>query len=126
MEPAPQKLLQGCRVLIAEDEPLVAFDIMKALREAGAEISGPAMSLARTLELATIEDLDCAVLDVMLADGSVFPAARLLHQRGAGLVFYTGYFGLERLKRTWPGAQVLLKPASPNLLVQAVRAACYR
>jgi two-component system, response regulator PdtaR len=124
MKTAPNKLLQGCSVLVAEDEPFVAFDIMKTLREAGAEILGPAFSLARALELVSTEDLDCAVLDVMLRDGSIFPAAKLLRQQGAGLVFYTGRFDLDRLKRAWPGAQALLKPASPNLLVQAVKAAC--
>jgi DNA-binding response OmpR family regulator len=124
METASNKRLQGRRVLVVEDDAFVAFDIMKPLREAGAEVLGPAFSLGRALELATSEDLDCAILDVILRDGSVFPAARLLRQRGAGLVFYTGRFDLGRLKLAWPGAQVLLKPASPNLLVQATRAAC--
>jgi CheY-like chemotaxis protein len=124
METASDKLLHGSRVLVVEDEPLIAFDIVKTLRGAGAETLGPALSLARALELATAERLDCAVLDVMLRDGTVFRAARLLHQRGAGLVFYTGYFALDRLKRAWPGAQVLLKPASPKLLVEAVRSVC--
>jgi hypothetical protein len=62
----------------------------------------------------------------MLRDGFVFRAARLLRRQGAGLVFYTGYVGVARLERAWPGAQVLLKPASPNLLVEAARAACSR
>jgi len=126
METASNKLLYGRRVLVAEDNPFVALDIMKTLREAGAETFGPAMSLARALELATAEDLDCAVLDVKLRDGSVFPAASVLRQRGAGLVFYTAYQDLESLERDWPAAQVLLKPAAPSLLVQAVGAACRR
>ena len=124
MKTASNRLLDSRRVLVAEDDPFIAFDITRTLHEAGAEILGPAMSLARTLELATTEDVNCAVLDVMLSDGTVFRAARLLRQRGVGLVFYTGYFALDRLKRAWPGAQVLTKPASPKLLVQAVRAAC--
>jgi hypothetical protein len=62
----------------------------------------------------------------MLPDGFVFRAARLLRHQGAGLVFYTGYVGIDRLKRAWPGAQILLKPAPPKLLVEAVRAAWSR
>jgi DNA-binding response OmpR family regulator len=126
MARASKKLLHGSRVLVAEDDPFVAFDIMKTLREAGAEILGPAMSHARALELAIIEDLDCAVLDVTLRDGLIFPAASILRQRGAGLVFYTSHQDLEGLKRNWPASQVLLKPAPPKLLVQAVKAACSR
>jgi len=110
--------------LVVEDDAFVAFDIMTALREAGAEMLGPAFSLASAVEFVTIEGLDYAVLDVILRDGSVFPAARRLSQRGVGLVFYTGRFDLGRLKTAWPGAQALLKPSSPDLLVKAVRAAC--
>jgi DNA-binding response OmpR family regulator len=126
METASDKLLRGSRILVVEDDPLIAFDIMRVLRAAGAETAGPAMSLSRALELATTEHFDCAVLDVMLRDGYVFRAAKLLRQRGAGLVFYTGYARLDRLKRAWAGAQVVAKPASPKLLVEAVRVTCSR
>ena len=127
MKITSDKLLQGCRVLVVEDEPVVAFYIVSALRMAGAEVLGPAVSLERAIELARAEHFDCAVLDVMLRDGFVFRAARLLRHQGAGLVFYTRYVGLvDRLQRALPGAQVLPKPAPPELLVEAVRAACSR
>jgi DNA-binding response OmpR family regulator len=124
MKAASDKLLYGSRILVVEDDVIVAFEIVTALRVAGAEVLGPALSLSRALEIATTEDLDCAVLDVMLRDGTVFRAARLLRHKGVGVVFYTGDFDLGRLRRAWPGAQVLLKPASPKLLVEAVRAVC--
>jgi hypothetical protein len=63
MKPASNKLLQGCRVLVVEDDAIVAFDIMRTLGGAGAVTLGPAMSLARTFEIAAAEDFDCAVLD---------------------------------------------------------------
>jgi two-component system, response regulator PdtaR len=124
MTAASKKMLLGSRVLVAEDDPFIAFDIMKSLHEAGAETLGPALSLARALELACTQDLNCAVLDVMLRDGLVFPAASILRQRGAGLVFYTGYRDPESIKQDWPSAQVLFKPAPSQLLVRTVRAAC--
>jgi hypothetical protein len=63
----------------------------------------------------------------MLRDGFVFRAARILRRQGAGLVFYTRYVGLvDRLQRAWRGAQVLPKPAPPERLVEAVRAAYSR
>src|SRR5262245_16520007 len=125
MEMASNRLLHGSTVLVAEDEPIVAFEIVSLLRLAGAKVWGPATSLARTLELANSEHFDCAVLDVMLRGGLAFPAASVLRQQGAGLVFYTGYHDLEGLERDWPACQVLLKPAPPKLLVKAVRAACH-
>ena len=124
METPPNKPLHGSRILVVEDEPLLAFDILKTLRAAGAETVGPALSLARAIELATTAHADCAILDVMLRDGTVFPAARLLRSQGSGFLFYSGIFDIGVLKRSWPGARVLLKPAPPELLVQAVRAAC--
>jgi DNA-binding response OmpR family regulator len=122
-----ERLLQGCRVLVVEDEPVIALYIVRTLRMAGADVLGPALTLKRAIELTRAEHFDCAVLDLMLRDGFVFRAARLLRHQGAGLVFYTRYVGLvDRLQRALPGAQVLPKPAPPELLVEAVRAACSR
>jgi len=86
MKMASDKLLQGYRVLVVEDEPVIAFYIVDALLMAGAEDLEPALSLERAIELAHAEHFDCAVLDVMLRDGFVFRAARLLRHQGAGLV----------------------------------------
>jgi DNA-binding response OmpR family regulator len=81
MEMAFNKPLHGSRILVVEDEPIIAFEILAALRLAGADVLGPALSLARALELATEEHFDCAVLDVMLRDGSVFPAASVVSRK---------------------------------------------
>ena len=116
--------LQGARILIAEDEPLLAFDMMNVLLNAGATVIGPAMCLERTLELALAETLNCGVLDVRLRDGLVFPAAQLLRERGTGVVFHTGQMDPEGLRRDWPGAEVLTKPAPLRLLIPAVLTAC--
>jgi DNA-binding response OmpR family regulator len=118
------KPLEGRRILVAEDDPLLAFDLIGLLLKAGAQISGPALSLERALELARAEPLDCGVLDVKLRDGLVFPAARILREKGAGIVFYTGHHDPEGLKQDWPEARVLLKPAPLHLLMRAVIEAC--
>ncbi len=124
MNAASAKPLLNARVLVAEDDPLIAFDIMGVLLKAGADVLGPAMSVERALELAQTEKLDCAVLDVMLRDGLVFPAAQILKYEGAGIVFYTGQIKPENLRQLWPEAEVLIKPAPLPLLLQAVIAAC--
>jgi DNA-binding NarL/FixJ family response regulator len=114
------KPLRGTRVLIAEDNPILAFDIAGVLRDAGAETVGPAKNLRDALKLAGNAALDCGILDVSLCGDLVFPAAKLLTDRGLGIVFYTGYGDPESLSRDWPFAQILIKPAPPPLLVHAV------
>ncbi len=116
--------LKGARILIAEDDAILALDLMTVLQAAGAEVLGPARTLAETVALAASHALTCAVLDVNLRDETSLPAAQLLQKRHTGIVFYTGYDDLDALRRDWPGAQVLSKPASPELLRQAVHAAC--
>ena len=124
MSTALDKPLDGRRILVAEDDPLLAFDLIGLLLKAGAQIAGPALSLERALELARAEQLNCGILDVKLRDGLVFPAARILRDKGAGIVFYTGHHDPEGLKQDWPEAHVLLKPAPLHVLMRAVIEAC--
>src|SRR5438552_15059338 len=126
MNPLPNnKPLKGARILIAEDNAILAFDLIGLLCEAGADVVGPACTIERALELSEAEPLTCCVLDVNLRDGCVFPAAEILRQRQIGIVFYTGYLDPNGLMRDWPGARVLPKPAPFHLLIQTIGAACH-
>ena len=115
--------LQGTRILVAEDDAILAFDLGITLQKAGAKILGPTLTLAHTLSMAQTTTMCAAVLDVSLRDEEVFPAALELKGRGVGIVFYTGYGAVEQLRRDWPDAQVLTKPTPARLLVEAVRRA---
>jgi DNA-binding NarL/FixJ family response regulator len=97
--------LRGARILVAEDEPLLALDLMNTLMRAGAAVLGPAMCLERALELVWAETFHCGVLDVRLRDGLVFAAAEVLRDKGAGIVFHTAQDNPEQLKRDWPDAK---------------------
>jgi len=121
MNSSEDRPLQGARILVAEDDAILAFDLGITLQRAGAKILGPTLTLAHTLTLAQTAPLSAAVLDVSLRDEDVFPAAEALKERGVGIVFYTGYAGVESLRRDWPEAQVLTKPTPTRLLIQAVR-----
>jgi CheY-like chemotaxis protein len=83
--------LDGLRVLVVEDEPLVAMDIAAVLRRAGAVVLGPAHRLEPALGLAAKEALDGALLDINVAGASVFPVADALAARGVPFMFLTGY-----------------------------------
>jgi len=80
------------RVLVAEDEYLLATKMVAAFAELGMETVGPVGTVERALELVEHSGhLDGAVLDIKLRDGMVFPVAEALWARGVPFVFTTGY-----------------------------------
>jgi CheY-like chemotaxis protein len=116
--------LKGSRILIAEDNAIQALDLKMSLQDAGAEVIGPARSGPEALALAESASLTCAILDVVLRHELVFGAAWLLKRRGIKIVFHTGSSDIQALRRDWPEAQIVTKPAPPELLLKAVYTAC--
>ncbi len=88
--------LQGCRLLLVEDEYLIAEDLKVSLQDLGIEVIGPAASVKDALTLVNQDAarLDGAVLDVNLRGERVFPVADALAARGIPFVFTTGYDGI--------------------------------
>ena len=89
--PQPGDALRGRRVLVFEDEVLIALDIEDALTEFGCEVLGPVPSVAEAMRLADPARCDLAVIDVRLADGSTAPLATALGERGIPFVVLTGF-----------------------------------
>jgi CheY-like chemotaxis protein len=118
--------LRGARILIAEDDAILAFDLKSSLERAGAHIAGPVATLADALALAGSAVLTCALLDINLRRDTVFPAAQVLKERGVRMIFHTAQGEWERLKQEWPGVPVLIKPAPPSLLIRTLCEACHR
>lgn len=114
--------LSGTRILIAEDDPIQALNVRETLRQAGAEIVGPCATVKQTLFMIQSVPVSAALLDVNVRDGEIFPAAHALRERGAGIVFCTGYADVDGLSRDWPNARVLTKPALPRLLISTMYA----
>jgi DNA-binding NtrC family response regulator len=84
--------LQGCRVLIVEDEPMLAHDLRQSLEEHGILVLGPAYSVESALALVRSErELHGAVLDINVGGEMVFPVAEALAVRGVPFIFATGY-----------------------------------
>ena len=84
--------LNGRKILVVEDEYMIADDLAAMLRQAGAEVIGPAASLPtaiRTLE--GIGRIDAAVLDINLRGINVFPVVDELIKQGVPVMFLTGY-----------------------------------
>src|SRR5215469_6180465 len=79
------------RVLVVEDEFLVAVLIEDYLRELGCNIVGPAARLASAQMLVDQAAFDCALLDINVAGEKIYPIAAALAERGVPFAFLTGY-----------------------------------
>lgn len=123
-KPPPAKPLLDALILVVEDEILVAMDIQSMLEDDGAQIVGPAHTVAHALMLATNPNVSAAILDFRLGQLTAKPVARLLKERGVPFLFYTAQGNTAPLKSEWPGVKILAKPASARELVEAVAALC--
>lgn len=91
MEQGKEAPLAGRRVLVVEDEYLLADDLAAALSRAGAEVVGPVATAQEAFALIVGDVPSLAVLDIKLPGGVVFPVAEALAGRGVPFVFATGY-----------------------------------
>ena len=101
--------IQDLRVLVVEDEFLVATLIQDMLESAGYLVLGPIPRLAEALDAAGREAYDAAVLDVNLAGERVYPVAEVLSRRNVPFVFVTGY-GPNSLPPEYADRPRLCKP----------------
>jgi two-component sensor histidine kinase len=108
------------RILIVEDEPLVAMDVQSMLQNAGMEIVGPAATSERALRLLGAERVDAALLDANLGGERVDGVALALSQSGIPFAFATGY-GRESLPQAFAGAPVITKPFAEKELLRTVQ-----
>jgi DNA-binding response OmpR family regulator len=108
------------RVLIVEDEMLVAMYIEDAVTDLGHQVVGPAMRLETALEAAAREEIDFAILDINLAGKQSFPVADQLQERGIPFMFASGYgaAGLAEGYRSFP---IIQKPFSVEQFARMLR-----
>jgi DNA-binding response OmpR family regulator len=111
--------LAGARVLIVEDEMLIAMDLEDMLTELGAVVVDTAMRLDAALELATAAEIDLAVLDVNIHGGRSYPVAETLLRRGVPFIFATGYGHAEGVDQ-YSEVVTLAKPYRPDELAAAL------
>ena len=107
------------RVLVVEDEMLVAMNIEDMLLELGHEVAGLASRLEPALSLAREGSFDIAMLDVNLAGEQSFPVADILAARGIPFLFATGY-GIKGIAEQYRDRPVLQKPFRSRDLGEAL------
>jgi PAS domain S-box-containing protein len=117
--------LKGKRVLVIEDEPLVAMDLESSLTAAGCEVVGTAGTLREAQALCADAQCDAALVDVNLAGQPVDELAATLTKRNIPFAFVTGY-GRDALPQGFRDAVVLTKPFEQTGLVATVELLVYQ
>jgi DNA-binding response OmpR family regulator len=122
MQMPKQGSLRGRRVLVVEDELLVALDYCQNLENAGAEVLGPFHTAQEAMRCVGDAPIDAAVLDYALADRNSEGLQTALEQREIPFLVITAYPRV--LVRRSQDQQVLSKPVSPSELCEGVLAVC--
>lgn len=114
--------LAGRRILVAEDEPLLAAAVADALDDLGARVAGPYSSAGQALGAARSGTLDLAYLDLELLHGNAERVAETLEQSGVPFVVVTAHV-LDALPAWARRHRLLAKPVTVAAVVGALRAA---
>ncbi|UDL89336.1 response regulator [Mesorhizobium sp. PAMC28654] len=112
------------RILIVEDEFLLAMDLEYLLAGMGHTVVGLATRVPTAVELALRADIDFAILDLNLAGIQTFPVADILRQRGIPFIFATGY-GSAGLVDGYRDEPTLQKPYQPEELQRLIAEAAW-
>ena len=107
--------LAGLRVLVVEDDMLIALDIEGTLQDLGCVVVGPVGKLDVAMQMANDEVLDAAILDVNIRGGHIYPVAERLRARGIPFALASGY-GDWALPQTFRNQPRLTKPFTAHEL----------
>src|SRR5690242_259981 len=113
------RTLSGLRVLVVEDEALIAMMLEDMLVGFGCVVVGPIARLAQAVSAARGHELDCAVLDINLNGEVVLPVADALEGRGVPFVFVSGY-GSIGADRRFAGRPFVRKPFKRDEIARAL------
>ena len=111
--------LQGCHILLVEDELLIALGLNGSLRDFGIAKVDIAASLAEAESRIEDNKYDAAILDVRMPDGMSFDLGQSLLESGTAVVFHSGHAQAEDFA-LFPKAGFCAKPAAPKTLIEAL------
>lgn len=119
-EPSAKSITAVRRILVVDDEPMVAIMLEDALQEFGYQVVGPVENLRSAVQLAGSERIDAAIVDINI-DGQVSDAvADKLIERGIPFIFASGYARANGLR--YAQVPLLRKPFSVEDLQRALEA----
>jgi len=110
--------LRGERLLIVEDEPLIAIDLQATLEREGARVIR-AHTMPEALRYAYSAALSAGVLDFRVGSDNADPVCEALAQREVPFIFFTGLSGA--LPERWAATPIVPKPAAPETIIGALK-----
>src|SRR3984893_7886821 len=111
----PLRLKTGNRILLVEDEILVAMMMRDTLTELGFSVVGPFSRLSQAMVAAVHENIDAGIIDINLGGEFVYRVAEVLIARRIPFVFVTGY-GVESIDSRFGSVPVIKKPVQRQAL----------
>jgi PAS domain S-box-containing protein len=111
----PIRLKPGNRIILVEDEILVAMMMRDVLSDLGFSVVGPFSRLSEAMIAAVHNDIDAGIIDVNLGGEFVYPVAEVLVARDIPFIFVTGY-GAESIDSRFAAVPVIKKPVQRQLL----------
>ena len=115
-------VLSGQKILVVEDEWMIAEHLSVLLQDMECEVIGPVSTVAEALAKATEEQIDCALLDANLNGSSSAPIVDALIAKNVPFMMVTGYGGLELPTAAMNDAPRLTKPFVEQDLKKALLA----
>ena len=110
-------------VLVVEDEFIIALDLSETVKDLGFRVEGPYAGKDHAFSAIDQHMPDFAILDVMTADGEVFPLADALTEAGVPIIFHSGHVKPEEISQRYPQALACSKPCPPSKLMEMINAA---
>ena len=111
------------RVLVAEDEFIIGYDLCQTVKEAGYTVEGPYDDIQSAMLAYQKHKPDLAILDVQLGDGIVYPLAEQMMAENVPVIFHSGQLTPEEVSSRYPSATAIPKPTPPAEVIASVQRA---
>ncbi len=110
-------VLSKHRILVVEDEALIAFELEETIKDAGGLVAGPFATVGEALLQIDQENISAAILDMRLGADTSLPVAQRLAEKNIPFLFYTAHS--DKIEQ-WLAVQIVKKPATSAVLVNAL------
>ncbi|UIP07867.1 response regulator [Erythrobacter sp. SDW2] len=107
-------------VMIAEDEPIIGYDLCLTVEEAGCEVEGPLPDVSSAMLSCQRRKPDLAILDINLGREEVYPLAEKLLAEDVKVIFHSALYFSEEVQERFPDAVMVGKPCPPSALLATV------